>query len=430
MCLRGPGRNTNLAPTCSPAACAVNMVNVAFLHPDLGIGGAERLVVDAALALQSRGHSVRFVTNHHDKNHCFEETRNGTFPVTVVGDWIPRSIFGFAFALCAYIRMIYAAFYVVINSHVEADIVFCDQISYAVPILHLRFSRVLFYCHFPDQLLSKPGGTLKKVYRAPLNWIEEKTTGQADKIVVNSKFTRHVFKSTFKGLTKVPDVLYPSINTDFIDGTIPESLSSVLPAELPANAFVFLSINRYEKKKDLGLALAALGHLKTILAPEQFDNVRVIMAGGYDRRVVENIDCYAELVVQANELKVSSQVMFLKSPSDAQKLALLVGCHCVLYTPTNEHFGIVPLEAMYMGKPVIATNSGGPTETVVDGKTGFLRKADAKSFAEAMAECVKNRDRCKNLGLEGRKRFREHFSFKAFTNQLDTYIKDLMNYEK
>ena len=42
------------------------MVRVAFLHPDLGIGGAERLVVDAALALKSRGHEVTFVTAHHD----------------------------------------------------------------------------------------------------------------------------------------------------------------------------------------------------------------------------------------------------------------------------------------------------------------------------------------------------------------------------
>lgn len=406
------------------------MVYVTFLHPDLGIGGAERLVVDAALALQSRGHSVHFVTNHHDKNHCFEETRNGTFPVTVVGDWLPRSIFGYAYALCAYIRMIYAALYVVLSNNIPSDVLFCDQISYAVPVLHLRYSRVLFYCHFPDQLLSKPGGTLKMLYRAPLNWIEEKTTGQADKIVVNSKFTRTVFKSTFTNIQKTPDVLYPSINTDLIDCLNPEPLSSVLPVDIPDDAFVFLSINRYEKKKDLGLALAALGQLKNLLAPAVFSKVRVIMAGGYDRRVTENIDCYADLVVQADQLQISSQVIFLKSPPDTQKIALLAGCHCVLYTPTNEHFGIVPLEAMYTCKPVIATNSGGPTETIVDKKTGYLKNPDPKAFAEAMADCVQNRDNCAKLGLEGRNRFRDHFSFKAFTNQLDTYINDLVNDKK
>ena len=67
---------------------------IVFLHPDLGIGGAERLVVDAALALKSRGHSVQFVTNHHDPDHCFEETKSNQLHVTVIGDWIPRSLFG------------------------------------------------------------------------------------------------------------------------------------------------------------------------------------------------------------------------------------------------------------------------------------------------------------------------------------------------
>jgi hypothetical protein len=52
-------------------------LRVAFLHPDLGIGGAERLVVDAAVGLQQRGHSVRIYTAHHAMDHCFEETRNG-----------------------------------------------------------------------------------------------------------------------------------------------------------------------------------------------------------------------------------------------------------------------------------------------------------------------------------------------------------------
>jgi alpha-1,3/alpha-1,6-mannosyltransferase len=57
------------------------MVKVVFVHPDLGIGGAERAVVDAALALKSKGHEVRFLTAHHDPAHCFQETRDGTVEV-------------------------------------------------------------------------------------------------------------------------------------------------------------------------------------------------------------------------------------------------------------------------------------------------------------------------------------------------------------
>lgn len=53
----------------------VGKLRVAFLHPDLGIGGAERLVVDAAMAMKARGHDVHFFTPHHDPKHCFPETR-------------------------------------------------------------------------------------------------------------------------------------------------------------------------------------------------------------------------------------------------------------------------------------------------------------------------------------------------------------------
>jgi alpha-1,3/alpha-1,6-mannosyltransferase len=50
---------------------------VVFFHPDLGIGGAERLIIDAAVGLHERGHKVTIFTSHCDPKHCFEEARDG-----------------------------------------------------------------------------------------------------------------------------------------------------------------------------------------------------------------------------------------------------------------------------------------------------------------------------------------------------------------
>ena len=58
----------------------VKPLRIGFVHPDLGIGGAERLVIDAAVGLQSLGHTVTILTSYRDKEHCFEEARDGTCP--------------------------------------------------------------------------------------------------------------------------------------------------------------------------------------------------------------------------------------------------------------------------------------------------------------------------------------------------------------
>ena len=61
--------------------------------------------------------------------------------------------------------------------------------------------------------------------------------------------------------------------------------------------------------------------------------------------------------------------------------------HCIvilsLCSPlVQEHFGIVPVEAMYSYRPVIACNSGGPKESVLHEQTGFLCDPTPQSFAE------------------------------------------------
>ena len=58
-------------------AAAAGKKSIVFVHPDLGIGGAERLVIDAAVGLQSSGHKVTILTSYRDKNHCFDEARDG-----------------------------------------------------------------------------------------------------------------------------------------------------------------------------------------------------------------------------------------------------------------------------------------------------------------------------------------------------------------
>lgn len=387
------------------------MVKVTFLHPDLGIGGAERLVVDAAIAAKNSGHSVHIVTTHHSANHCFPETNDGTLPVTVAGDWLPRSIFGKCRALCMYTRMVYAALYLTFFSNIVTDIVFCDLVSVCVPVLHLKIKHVIFYCHYPDMLLSHRGSMLKNIYRLPLNWLEEITTKSADVILVNSRFTKRIFTETFKRIKTAPAVLYPSVNTGPFDNC------EIIPAL--DDDKVFLCLNRFERKKCMEIAIEALAKVMTFY---YHTDIKLVIAGGYDEAVEENVEYYQELNDFTHVSGVSHAVSFVKSPSDERKISLLKNCKAVLYTPSNEHFGIVPLEAMYCKKPVIAVNSGGPMETVIQKKTGFLCPADSSAFSGVMDALLTDDDMCFRLGEGGRRRFDKKFSFSAFTRKLNEII--------
>jgi hypothetical protein len=50
-------------------------LNILILHLDLGIGGAEQLMITIARCLQETDHNIEILTTHHDKNHCFDETK-------------------------------------------------------------------------------------------------------------------------------------------------------------------------------------------------------------------------------------------------------------------------------------------------------------------------------------------------------------------
>lgn len=298
--------------------------------------------------------------------------------------------------------------------------------SACIPVLRLARNRkkVLFYCHFPDQLLTERCSLLKRFYRAPIDRLEELTTGMADLVVVNSKFTSNIFKQTFPNLAAIQtDVLYPSLNTSTFDQPV-EDLEGLIPEY---RSYLFLSINRYERKKNLPLALQALAALKERISTRQWEQVHLVMAGGYDERVIENVQHYAELRSLASSLGLEGHITFLRSFSDHQKVALLSKSTCVLYTPSGEHFGIVPVEAMYMQCPVIAVASGGPLESVADGETGFLCQPTAGSFAEAMQRFVIDLQLKQRVGKAGRERVLARFSLQAFTDQLYQYVISLIN---
>ena len=96
-----------------------------------------------------------------------------------------------------------------------------------------------------------------------------------------------------------------------------------------------------------------------------------------------------------------------------------------MYTPAREHFGYVPLEAMAAGRPVLAVDDGGPTETVVDGETGFLRPPSPAAFAEALRRLLTEPDTADRLGRAGRARVARTSRWRASVPQLEALLREV-----
>ena len=60
--------------------------------------------------------------------------------------------------------------------------------------------------------MRKSGSALKRAYRVPMDWLEERTTAAADVILANSRFTARVFKVYFPSIRTEPAVVYPGVN--------------------------------------------------------------------------------------------------------------------------------------------------------------------------------------------------------------------------
>jgi glycosyltransferase involved in cell wall biosynthesis len=119
-------------------------------------------------------------------------------------------------------------------------------------------------------------------------------------------------------------------------------------------------------------------------------------------------------------------IEFVETPSDAELTDLYARCHAVLFPSLNEDFGLVPLEAMASGKPVLAVDRGGPRETVVDGHTGLLLPDSSEAFAHAMRTLALLSDaELDTMGTRARARASQ-FGWDGFVDRIDEHIDEIV----
>jgi glycosyltransferase involved in cell wall biosynthesis len=170
-----------------------------------------------------------------------------------------------------------------------------------------------------------------------------------------------------------------------------------------------LSVGRLVPRKGVDLVIRALPYLKAA----GFDDVELlIVGGGGDSGALHADPEVRRLLALADELGVQDQIVLEGQVSRGEMPGIFRSADAVVCAPWYEPFGIVPLEAMACGVPVVAAAVGGLRDTVVDHATGLhVPPRDPEAIASALAMLLGNPDLRAELGDAGQRRARARYSW-------------------
>ncbi len=175
-------------------------------------------------------------------------------------------------------------------------------------------------------------------------------------------------------------------------------------------------VSRLVERKGIGNVITALADVP---------DTELIVAGGAPKAELGDDPEYRRLAALAGAYGVADRVEFRGQVGRGDLPALFRSADAVVCVPWYEPFGIVPLEAMACGVPVVASAVGGLVDTVVDGVTGVLVPARQPArLAAALSELLDAPDVLRTLGAAGARRARARYGWLRIASlTTDTYRK-------
>jgi D-inositol-3-phosphate glycosyltransferase len=186
----------------------------------------------------------------------------------------------------------------------------------------------------------------------------------------------------------------------------------------PRGSHRVVSVTRLVERKGMGNAIEAL---------VEVPDTELVIAGGPAPDKLETDSEYRRLVDLADELEVGDRVHFTGRLERGDVPPLIRSADVVACVPWYEPFGIVPLEAMACGVPVVGSAVGGLLDTVVDEVTGLHvppRRPDR--IAEALGELLPDEARRAAMGKAGSERARARYGWDRVASSILRVYADAM----
>lgn len=368
-----------------------------LVQPYLNLrGGVERVILKIA-----QHYNAEIYTLEYSKPDTFDEFDD--VAIKIIGKDVPladrlpyRASQGLRYGYNFYNLKIKED-YDVINPH----------ISPSEWIRH-KNQRVLWYCHTPprevydlyETRMQNRSYKEKLLYAALVGTyklISRGVTAKIEHIATNSNTTKERIKKYYK---RDSTVINPGLDVkDFYDDG--DQKYFLYPSRMVINKrqdYVISAFNQFVKRtKDTRYKLVLAGTLSKDPEHQRY---------------------FERLKAMSKNLNVS----FRTNLDDTQLKKLYAGASAVLFAAINEDYGFIPIEAMASSKPIISVNEGGPCETIINGKTGFLIGSPSE-MADKMIHVSEHKDLAEKMGRAGRKLVEEKYSWEAFFEKLDPLLR-------
>lgn len=269
----------------------------------------------------------------------------------------------------------------------DHDVVLCEQDQYTLSPFFLKYVKkpTVYYCQQPtrdeailkklEKMVKHQPNTLKA---AVFNYsdnrdlkIDINNAGYSKYILANSYFSRESILKEY-GLNSY--VSYLGIDTKIFKKT-----------DIPKEDFV-LSVGTITPTKGYDFLIESLSCINPEIRP------KLVIAANHS---IEEWKQY--IVGLAQNLHVELEIMDMVD--DKKLVELYNAAKLVLYAPYLEPFGLVPIESMGCGTPVIGVKEGGVRETVLNNKTGILVQRDPEKFAAAVTETLQNHTKLHEMSM-------------------------------
>lgn len=395
-------------------------MRIAIFH-NMPSGGAKRTIQEQVLRLRHK-HQID-VYSLSTANHDFADLRPSVTHHQVY-EFKPMLLFSSPFGrLNNLIRladlMRLRKLYRMIAKQIrqgDYDAVLIHPCQFEIAPSVLRFERSMpkvYYCHEPPRIPYEPMPKrpydqdeltrrviLNKVdpflmiYKEYLRRNDKANTRGAVKILVNSKYTQAAVRRIYN---LDASLCYHGVNADLFR-----------PLGLEKRNIV-LSVGSLTPLKGFDFLIQAMAELPEAGRP------RLVIASNFqnppERSYLEGL---------AKDLHVDLEL--LNNVSDRQLVELYNQAKMVLYSPVREPFGLVPLEAMACGTPVVGVREGGVLETVLNGETGFLVDREARLFADAVLCLLADPELGRSLGQKGRVHVSKEWTWDVAISRLEGYL--------